>query len=95
MTIDEFADITREVIDERGFDAFCTSACLPDQRQIRALTGVPSHVDQEVAALEWVAEIAAPGEEVLVAFKVSATQFKIIRKMGAAQESQIYSVGGR
>jgi hypothetical protein len=92
MTVDEFAALPQAVIDEEGFDEFCPSVCLPARRDVRTLAGIPNGQNQETAALQWISDIAEHDEEVLVVFKINATQFKVVRKVGTTHESRIYTV---
>lgn len=91
MQIEQFAAITRNVIQDQGFDEFQPTVCFPDRRDIRSLSGVPADEAQEQIALGWAAELAKPGEEFLVAFKHSATEFNVVQCLNGAQQHQIYA----
>ncbi len=92
MQPSDFAAITRNVIAKQGFDEFLPTACLPMRREIRALASLPPDIDVEVAALQWATSLVASGEEFLVAFKISPTQFKVVRHVGGASESEVFTV---
>lgn len=92
MTVDEFAGVTQRVIAANGFAEFQPTACFPTRQSIRSLAGFPPHQDPELPVLKWASGIAKSGEEFLVAFKISATHFKVIRQLGASRESETYIV---
>ena len=92
MTLDEFATITQRVIARDGFDGFQPTACIPSRRELTVLAGVPPNVDIEAAATSWAVKKAGTGEEVLVAFPISSTQFKIVRIAGHGREEGAYVV---
>ena len=88
----EFAAITRNVIDNQGFDEFLPVACFPERREIRALADVPEDEDIETVAIEWGRSLAKSDEEFLIAFKYSPTEFKIVRVVGRDLEHEIFLV---
>ena len=92
MEIEEFASITRNVIAESGFDDFLPTACFPERRELRALTGLPDDEDPEKPVLEWAEGLAVGPEEFLVAFKVDASHFKVIRKLRDDTVSKTFAV---
>jgi hypothetical protein len=92
MEIEEFASITRNVIAESGFDDFLPTACFPERREVRTLAGFPDDEDPERPVLEWAQGHAVGPEEFLVAFKVDASHFKIIRKCRDATASKTFAV---
>src|SRR6188768_825376 len=91
-SIDGFAEITQAVIRDEGFQEFLPTACFPTRRLMRSLAGVPAHVDVEEATTTWAARHAQPGESYMVAFKSSASTFKIIRIGGATREAREFTV---
>ncbi|HKY29319.1 MAG TPA: hypothetical protein VJM12_15370 [Pyrinomonadaceae bacterium] len=91
MQIDEFATITLNVIRKQGFDGFQPTVCFPERREVRALAGVPEHEAHESIALRWAANLAKPGEEYLVAFKHSASEFKVVQSSQGNLEYKIYA----
>ena len=90
MLIEQVATITQNVIREQGFRGFQPTVCFPERRDIRALAGVPENEAHEPIGLRWAAGLAKPEEEYLVAFKHSATEFKVVRFMSGTQEHQVY-----
>ena len=97
MDIQTFADMTRKVIDTEGFAHFHPTACFPARHAIKALEGVPPDADAErieAGVLRWAERQAAPDEEFLVAFRISPTQFKIVRRAGGASSEQVFDVSG-
>jgi len=86
-----FAGITRNVIANEGFDDFLPVACFPERGEIRALEGVPSSKDLEGEVLRWAAALRNnASEEFLVAFKCSASHFKIVRVIGGQDEHHVF-----
>jgi len=92
MTLDEFSKTTQHIISNEGFDAYLPTACYPGRREIKVLTGLPSHVDPEKAVFDWAAKSAQKNEEFLVAFKIDASHFKVIRCVGPFIEDETYAV---
>jgi hypothetical protein len=91
MTLDEFAAVTQRVIDEQGFDEFQPTVTYPGRCHIKGGAGFPSDVP-EAHILRWAAENARDGEEMLVAFKIDQTHFKIVRQVASYSEDEIYAV---
>lgn len=92
MKIEQFASITKNVIREQGFHLFQPTVCFPKRKSIRALTGVPNSEAQESIALRWAAGLAESEEEYLVAFKHSATEFKVVHLLSGNEVHQVYAV---
>lgn len=92
MKLDEFAGLTQKIIGEQGFDDFVPVACLPERREIRALTDIEPGEETETAVVEWARSLTESKEELMVAFKFSKSQFKVIRIKGADEESAVYEV---
>ncbi len=90
MNLETFASITRNVIRENGFEDFQPTVCLPERKDVRSFAGVPGDEELEPIVLRWAAEIARPGEEYLVAFKYTSTEFKVVRFERGMSESQVY-----
>jgi hypothetical protein len=88
VTLPEFARITRRAIASDGFGGYLPTALYPDRREVIVLEGVPEDVSVESAARRWAFERAKDGEEVLVAFKISSTRFKIVRQHEGQVEEQ-------
>ena len=92
MTLDEFANITQRVIARDGFDEFQPTACYPARRHLAVLAGIPAHVDIELASTSWALKSANPNEEVLVAFPIAASRFKVVRIAEGLTEEGQYDV---
>jgi hypothetical protein len=90
MEIGAFATMNQRVIASDGFDDFLPTACYPERRVLRVLEGVPGTVDLEAIALDWALAAAEGEEEVLVAFKVDAASFKVIRRAQGQTQQGIY-----
>jgi hypothetical protein len=91
-SIASFAEITRRIIAEDGFAEYLPTVLYPERKHIMVLEGVPSSVDLESVSLDWAKSNAIDDEDFLVAFKVSNTQFKIIRRTGFSFEAEIFTV---
>jgi hypothetical protein len=92
MTPTEFAELTQNVIRDKGFEDFVPIACFPSRRLLRGLAGMPVEDQTEEAVLKWATGIAEPDEEYLVAFKCSAVEFWVIRVHGAEKERGVFLV---
>ena len=85
-----FAAITRRVIARDGFEGYLPTALYPSRKHIVVLEGIPEVENVETVALEWALSNAVGDEEFLVAFKVSPTHFKVIRRNGPTYESDVF-----
>jgi len=92
MKLDEFAGLTQKIISEQGFDDFIPIACLPERREIRALTDIEANKETEAVVIQWAKSLTESAEEWLVVFKFSTSQFKVIRMKGFEEEFGIYEV---
>lgn len=90
MEIGGFAAMNQRLIAEDGFDEYLPTACYPERRVLRVLEGAPSTVDLEAVALDWALAAAEGDEEVLVAFKVDAEHFKVMRRFGGQTEQCLF-----
>jgi hypothetical protein len=91
MELEAFAAMTQRLIAADGFEAFLPTACFPARRVVRVLEGVPAAAELEAVTLEWALDAAEGDEEVLLAFKVDATHFKIIRRAEGRSEQGVYA----
>jgi len=57
---------------------------------MRALQGVPETTDVERATLDWAVCLARASEEVLVAFKLDDSHFKVIRSQVNNSEEGVF-----
>jgi hypothetical protein len=87
-----FAAMTQRVIADDGFDTYLPTACYPERRVLRVLEGAPNSVDLERIALDWALTAAEGDEEVLVAFRVDATHFKVVKRADGNTEHCLYAV---
>ena len=94
MEIGAFAAMNQRVIATDGFDEYLPTACYPERRVLRVLEGAPDAVDLETIALEWALAAAEGEEEVLLAFKVDSTHFKVIRRAQGQTEQCVYPADG-
>lgn len=94
MTVDDFAQGTREVVGRDGIDAFFPTACFPARREVRVLKGIPPELDHEVETVKWARRIARPGEEIFVAVRIEGRKVKILRLSGPETEEHILDFDG-
>ena len=92
MTLDEFAEMTRCVIAQDGFANYFPTACYPLRRHLLVLEGFTTNLPPDDRVLKWASASAQENEEFLVAFKVDAMHFKIIRRIGPYSEDEIFAV---
>jgi hypothetical protein len=92
MEINSFAAMNQRVIATDGFDDYLPTACYPERRVLRVLEGAPDALDLEAIAVDWALAAAEGDEEVLVAFKVDAARFKVIRRAAGQTEQCVYPV---
>jgi len=92
MTLDEFSIVTRRIISNQGFEDFLPTACYPLRRHVQTLVDLAKDINPEEPTLTWASKAAQDGEEFLVAFKIDATHFKVIRRIGSYSEDELYSV---
>jgi hypothetical protein len=91
MTLIEFAKITRNVVSRDGFDGYLPTVVYPERRVLKVLEGAPVGAELESIAVEWASAGANPDEEFLVAFKVDATAFKVVRRASSGWEAQVFA----
>jgi hypothetical protein len=92
MTLDQFAEMTRRVIADQGFDEFQPTACFPERRHVKSLAGLPDDIDPEQPVLEWAMNSADENEEFLVAFKIGDNHFRVVRPENGEQTARNYPV---
>lgn len=92
MTLEEFAATTRRVILESELEDYMLTVICPDRARIKTLVGIPSEVETEQIALKWAGEDVRNQEEVLVAFKVNDSHFKVIREIGPYSDDEVFSI---
>lgn len=90
VEMDAFAAMTQRVIADQGFAEHLPTACYPQRRVVRVLEDAPSMVDLESVALDWALAAAEGDEEMLVAFKISTTHFKVVRRAEGRVEQCVY-----
>lgn len=71
MTTEDFPVITTRLIAKEGFEEFQPTACYPERREAKSLTGLPADIAPEETALDWAFQGAVKDEEFLLAFKIS------------------------
>ena len=91
MTLDEFATATRRVIASQGFADFQPTAVYPERDHIRGGADFPASVP-ESHIFRWAGEERRDGEEMLLAFKVDDSHFKVVRQIATYTEDEIYSI---
>lgn len=76
MTVDDFAGVTRRVIEREGIDHFLPTICFPDDREIVVVEGLEGIVPVEVVRA-WAEARACSAESYLLAFRLASRQFQI------------------
>ncbi len=89
-TVDEFASITKKIIERDGFDDYLPTALYPNRKDVVVLEGVPKGSDLEPIVMKWAIKGAIVAEEFLVAFKVAPPKFKVIRRYSGGQEEKVF-----
>jgi hypothetical protein len=87
MQLDDFIRITQQIIQQNGLDDYLPTACFPAQKKLTVLEEVPAGLNVETVARAWVKQMASPGEQYFLAFRWSATAFKVL-EMAAGQETE-------
>jgi hypothetical protein len=90
--MDAFAGMTRRVIASDGFERYFPTACYPERRVLRVLEDAPDTEELETIAREWALSFMEGDEEMLVAFKVDSSHFKIVRRTAELSEERVYSI---
>lgn len=90
--MDAFAGMTRRLIASDGFDGYLPTACYPERRVLRVLEDAPYTEGLEPIALDWALSRREGDEEVLVAFKLDASHFKVVRRAAGLAEECVYSI---
>lgn len=92
MTLEEFAQLNKRVIENQGLMEFEPTACFPQRRDIQVLVELPADADVEAEVVRWAMAKSQPGEEFLVAFRVSENAIKMTRFESGQSESQFISI---
>ena len=95
MTLEEFSQLTKRVIESQGLTEFEPTACFPQRRDIQVLVDLPADADVETEVVRWATARSQPGEEFLVAFRVSENAIKMTRFESGQSESQVISLPQR
>ena len=92
MNISEFASMTRRVIQRDGIDGYLPTLCIPRRRLVSVLEGAPDASMEETkrAALDWANNKTEPGEDYFLAFKESATSFRIVHRHDGNVEEESF-----
>jgi len=92
MQISNVATMTRDVIDEHGFEGYQPTIIFPERRIVRSVADVPDGVDHEQVALGLASQHAEPGEEYFVVFRHSDTEFKVIHMHEGKSRAEVFSL---
>jgi hypothetical protein len=92
MTLDEFAELTRLAITRPDLDEYLPTACYPARRHLMVLEGFSTKLPPEDRVLKWASASAGENEEFLVAFRVDAKHFKVIRRVGPFSEDEVFAL---
>lgn len=82
MQLDDFANMTLQIIQRNGLDDYLPTACFWEQKKLLVLEEIPAGMDTEVAARSWAQSIARPGESYFLAYRHSNTAFKVLQIVG-------------
>jgi hypothetical protein len=82
MQLDDFANMTLQIIQRNGLDDYLPTACFPVQKKLLVLEEIPAGMETEVAARSWARSIAQPGESYFLAYRHSDTEFKVVHIAG-------------
>jgi hypothetical protein len=92
MTLDEFAGLTRLAIARADVNDYLPTACYPARRHLMVLEGFSTNLPPEDRVLKWASSSAGEQEEFLVAFRIDAKHFKIIRRVGPFSEDEVFAL---
>lgn len=94
MRLEDFAEITQRVIRKEGFDGFLPTLCLPEQKHLTVLEGVPEGRPPEMRSLvlAWARRNAGDQQEFLVAFREGNLSFRIVRSLGGVLEERVFVI---
>ena len=92
MTIDDFVAMTRRIIAKDGFDNYLPTIVVPGRRHIAVLDAIPSGVEIETAAKEWLIRTVEPGEDYFLVFKLDLKQLKILARLDGEEQVRIATV---
>ncbi|GMV79068.1 MAG: hypothetical protein AMXMBFR7_02520 [Planctomycetota bacterium] len=94
MRLEDFAEITQRIIHKDGFAAFLPTLCLPEQKHISVLEGVPEEKQPEIRsiALAWARRHVGEQEEFLLAVREDGSSFRIIRCFCGEISERVFSV---
>jgi hypothetical protein len=95
MTIDEFASMTKRIIEQEGFKDYLPTLCFPGRQHIMVLEGISDDKQSDVRriAFEWALDKAQGDEEFLLAYKEDADHFRIIRRCAGHFADKLFQVG--
>ena len=92
LDITAFAEITRRVIARDGFDGYLPTLCLPAQKHISVLEGIPTEKLERVrdVAIAWAEKKASPDQEYFLAYKEDADRFRVVHRHSAGTEERLF-----
>jgi hypothetical protein len=92
MLIDQFAEITRAIIEDDGFEGFLPTLLLPQQNKVVVLDDLPADAAVEPIAVDWAGATAGLDQDYLLAFKLDASHFKVIARLDGERQEGLYRV---
>jgi len=92
LDIAAFAEITMRAIERDGFDGFLPTLCLPFQKHISVLEGLPVEKLEHVRdiAIAWAEKNAGPDKEYFLAHKEDAERFRIVHRHSGGIEERLF-----
>jgi len=89
--LEQFVNATRQVIAEDGLDTYLPTLLNLTRGDIVVLDDIPDDVDMEAAANHLVTRETKPGDEYLLAYRISATHFRVVQVMGGKRTHTDFS----
>jgi len=90
LTLDDFANITRKIVNTAGLDGFLPTFVV--DQHIRVIEGIPNDIDQRVALKDMLKDFA--GKEIFFAVASGAGEITLGRVGGHSDEFAIMRVAG-
>ncbi|MES3025340.1 MAG: hypothetical protein V4857_27510 [Pseudomonadota bacterium] len=92
--LENFIEITNNVISEDGFEEFLPTLLFPDREEVIVLGDLPVADNHEQFAQEWIAKVVKPQENYLIAYRVDSKHFKVVANLDGVIEERTCRLGG-
>jgi len=90
---EQFIAMTRSIIERDGLEGYLPTLLLPQRQDIRVLDDAPQEEEHESIATAWAAEVAEDEENYLLAFRASASHFKVVARLDGQLQTQLCEIG--